>query len=122
MEVKVVLCNCKGLCPSFKETDMDTLLFDIESNLDATYAVLNAQLCRQGGNAVLRDVLRNANDETYVVVGACAPEAQVKLFKKLLRETGFDERRFIPVDIRNTNNEGLIARLKEAVQQVAQAE
>jgi heterodisulfide reductase subunit A-like polyferredoxin len=84
--------------------------------------VLNAQLCRQGGNAVLRDVLRNANDETYVVVGACAPEAQVKLFKKLLRETGFDERRFIPVDIRNTNNEGLIARLKEAVQQVAQAE
>jgi heterodisulfide reductase subunit A-like polyferredoxin len=122
MEVKVVLCNCKGLCPSFKETDMDTLLFDIESNLDATYAVLNAQLCGQGGNAVLRDVLRNANDETYVVVGACAPEAQVKLFKKLLRETGFDERRFIPVDIRNTNNEGVIARLKEAVQQVAQAE
>lgn len=115
MEVKVVLCNCKGLCPSFKETDMDTLLFEIESELDIKYSILNAQLCGQAGNAILRDVLASSDEDTIVVVGACAPEAQTKLFKKLLRETGFNEAHFVPVDIRNTNNRGVIERLREVV-------
>ncbi|GIV20824.1 MAG: hypothetical protein KatS3mg023_2575 [Armatimonadota bacterium] len=121
MQVKVALCNCKGLCPSFRETDMDTLLFEIESEIDAKYAVLHAQLCGQGGNEILRDVLRNSDEDTYVVVGACAPEAQQKLFKKLLRETGFEGKRFIPVDVRNTTNEGVIERLRPAMEQIVTA-
>lgn len=116
MEVKVVLCNCKGLCPSYAGVDMDTLLFEIESELDVKYTVLNAQLCGQAGNAVLRDVLMSSDGQTVVVVGACAPESQAKLFKRLLRETGFNEARFVMVDIRNTSNAGIIERLREAVQ------
>ena len=120
MKIKLLLCNCKGLCPSFKDTDMNTLPFEVESELDIEYSVLHPQLCGQGGNAVLVDVLRQAAAEpdTYVVVGACAPEAQVKLFKKVLRETGFDEKRLVPLDIRQTNNEGILARLKETVETV----
>lgn len=30
MEIKVVLCNCKGMCTSFKDADMNTLPFQIE--------------------------------------------------------------------------------------------
>jgi len=121
MKTKVLLCNCKGLCPSFKDTDMNTLPFEVESELDVQYAVLHPQLCGQGGNAVLVDVLREAAAEpdTYVVVGACAPEAQVKLFKKVLREAGFDQNRFVPLDIRKTNNEGIVDRLRETVESVA---
>lgn len=117
MKTKLLLCNCKGLCPSFQNTDMNTLPFEIESELDVEYAVLHPQLCGQGGNAALTDVLREAGAEpdTYVVVGACAPEAQVKLFKKVLRETGFDPNRFVPLDIRNTDNEGILVRVREAV-------
>jgi heterodisulfide reductase subunit A-like polyferredoxin len=117
MKVKVLLCNCKGLCPSFSNTDMNTLPFEIESELDVQYSVLHPQLCGQGGNAVLADIFRQAaaDPETYVVAGACAPEAQAKLFKKLLRETGFDEARFIPLDIRKANNAGIVERLREAV-------
>lgn len=120
MKIKMLLCNCKGLCPSFQNTDMNTLPFEVESELDIQYAVLHPQLCGQGGNAVLIDVLREAAAEpdTYVVVGACAPEAQVKLFKKVLRETGFDEKRFIPLDIRKSDNEGVLVRLKETVESV----
>ena len=120
MKTKLLLCNCKGLCPSFQNTDMNTLPFEVESELDIQYAVLHPQLCGQGGNAVLVDVLREAAAEpdTYVVVGACAPEAQVKLFKKVLRETGFNEKRFVPLDIRKTNNEGILVRLKETVEAV----
>lgn len=121
MEVKVLLCNCKGLCPSYKDVDMDTLLFEIESEVDTRYVMLNAQLCGQNGNEALRDVLKASGEDTYVVVGACAPEAQHKLFKKLLRETGFPESRFVPIDIRNTDNDGVIARLREAVELIARS-
>lgn len=120
MKIKILLCNCKGLCPSFKNTDMNTLPFEIESELDVEYSVLHPQLCGQGGNALLAEILREAAAEpdTYVVSGACAPEAQSKLFKKVFRNTGFDERRFIAVDIRKTDNERIVGLLKEAVEQL----
>jgi len=118
VKIKILLCNCKGLCPSFKNTDMNTLPFQIESELDVLYTIVHPQLCGQGGNEVVADIMReSASDpETYIVGGACAPEAQFKLFKKGMRKTGFDESRFVPLDIRGTDNDGILARLKEAVE------
>lgn len=121
MNVKVLLCNCKGLCPSFKNADMNTLPFALESELDIQYTVLHPQLCGQGGNAALTDILRQAasEPETIVVSAACAPQAQEKLFKKVLRETGFDEKRFVTLDIRGADNDGIVARVKEKVEALA---
>lgn len=118
MKIKILLCNCKGLCPSFKDSDMDTLPFVVESELDVQYTIVHPQLCGQGGNEVLADIMRqSASDpEAYIVGGACAPEAQFKLFKKVMRNTGFDEKRFVPLDIRGTTNDGILWRLKEAVE------
>ena len=93
MKIKVLLCNCKGLCPSFKNADMNTMPFQVESELDVQYTVLHPQLCGQGGNAVLSEVLSKADDDTYVFSGACAPEAQEKLFKKLLASDRLSRRR-----------------------------
>jgi heterodisulfide reductase subunit A-like polyferredoxin len=118
MKVKVLLCNCKGLCASFRDTDMNTLPFQVESELEVEYVALHPQLCGQGGKAVLVDALQGADDQTRVIVGACAPEAQEKLFKKVLRTTGFDEGRFHPVDIRGTDNDGILVRLRAAVETV----
>jgi len=118
MEIKILLCNCKGLCDSFKEADMNTLPFNVESDLDVQYTIAHPQLCGLGGNKALEDVLRQSamDPETYVVVGACAPNAQAKLFRKVLRDTGFDERRFVPLDIRGTTNDGIVERLRTAVE------
>jgi heterodisulfide reductase subunit A-like polyferredoxin len=118
MKIKVLLCNCKGLCQSFKDSDFNTLPFALESELDVQYAVLHPQLCGQGGNEVMADIFRESakDPDTYIVSGACAPEAQQKLFQKLMRKTGFDPQRFVAVDIRCTNNEGILARLKERVE------
>jgi heterodisulfide reductase subunit A-like polyferredoxin len=118
MKIKVLLCNCKGLCPSFKNSDMNTLPFQVESELDVQYTIVHPQFCGQGGNEALADVLRSADQDTYIVSGACAPEAQEKLFKKLLRVTGFPAERFITLDIRGTDNEGILARLKQTVEEV----
>lgn len=118
MNIKILLCNCKGLCQSFKDSDFNTLPFTLESELDVKYAVLHPQLCGQGGNEVLADIFRESakDPETYIVSGACAPEAQERLFQKLMRKTGFDPKRFVPVDIRSTNNEGILAVIKEKVE------
>jgi heterodisulfide reductase subunit A-like polyferredoxin len=118
MNIKILLCNCKGLCQSFKDSDFNTLPFVLESELDVKYAVLHPQLCGQGGNEVLADIFRESakDPDTYIVSGACAPEAQDKLFQKLMRKTGFDPKRFLAVDIRSTNNDGILARLKEKVE------
>lgn len=120
MNIKVLLCNCKGLCASFKDTNMNTLPFQVESDLDIQYAVVHPQLCGQGGNQVLTEVLRESADpQTCVVSGACAAEAQLKLFKKVLRNAAFDEKRFVPVDIRGTDNDGILSRLKRTVEALA---
>lgn len=118
MKIKVLLCNCKGLCDSFKQNDFNTLPFQVESDLDVQYSILHPQLCGQGGNGVLIDVLKNADSETHVLCGACAPAAQEKLFKKILRTTGFPAERFVPVDIRMTDNDGVMARLREKVEEI----
>ena len=42
MEIKVLLCNCKGLCDSFKDSDMNTLPFAVESDLDVKQDILRS--------------------------------------------------------------------------------
>jgi len=118
MKIKVVLCNCKGLCPSFRTSDFNTLPFQIESELEVRFAVVHPQLCGQGGNEALADILSQsaAEPDTFVLSAACDPDAQSKLFRKLLRKTGFPPERFVAVDIRNTDNEGIVTRIRETVE------
>ena len=78
MEIKVLLCNCKGLCDSFKDSDMNKLPFEVESDLDVKYTVLSPQLCGQGGNAILEEAMKAAKPDSYLLVGACAPKADRK--------------------------------------------
>ncbi len=117
MKIKTLICNCKGLSPFFRDSDMNRLPFEIESGLDVDYALVHPQLCGAGGNRVMEDVLRSAEDDpdTFVIVGACEVEAQKKLFQKLFRKTGFDEDHFVAVDIREATNEGILHRLREKI-------
>ena len=67
MKIRILLCNCKGLCDSFRNANMNTLPFEIESDLEVQYTVLHPQLCGQGGNEILTEILREsaADPETY---------------------------------------------------------
>jgi len=69
-----------------------------------------------GGNAILEEAMKTASPDSYLLVGACAPKVQEKLFKKLVRATGFKEKHFVPVDIRGTDNAGVLDRLRESVE------
>ena len=119
MKVKTLICNCKGLDP-FRLADMNTLPFEVESELDVSYAVVHPQLCAEGGNQILQDVLSSAENDpdTYVMVCACQEEIQKKLFMKALRHAEFDTDRFVPVDIRNTTNDGILDRIRERLTEI----
>jgi heterodisulfide reductase subunit A-like polyferredoxin len=120
MNVKTLICNCKGLDP-FRYADMNSLAFEIESEFDVSYAAIHPQLCAEGGNQILQDVLRSAenDDDTYVLVCACQEETQMKLFKKALRSTEFNAEHFVPLDIRNSTNDGIIDRIRERLSDLA---
>jgi len=120
MNVKTLICNCKGLDP-FRYADMNSLAFEIESEFDVSYAAIHPQLCAEGGNQILQDVLRSAenDDDTYVLVCACQEETQMKLFKKALRSTDFNPELFVPLDIRNSTNDGIIDRIRERLSDLA---
>jgi heterodisulfide reductase subunit A-like polyferredoxin len=94
---------------------MNILPFDIESDLDVDYAIVHPQLCGMGGNRVMEDALRSAEDdpETFVIVGACEPDTQLKIFQKLFCKTGFSQDHFLPVDIRGATNSEILERLGE---------
>ena len=120
MKVKTLICNCKGLDP-FRYADMNSLPFEIESELGVTYAAVHPQLCAEGGNQILQDVLRSAEDDpdTYVMVCACQEETQMKLFKKAMRNTDFDPEHFVPLDARNATNDGILDRIRERLNELA---
>ena len=63
-----------------------------------------------------------AYNDTYVLSGACAPEVQEKLFKKLLRLAGVPLDRFITVETRGMDNDGVLRRLKGKVEEVLRNE
>ncbi len=118
MKIKTLLCNCKGLNPSFQHTDLNTLPFDLESDLEVEYAAAHPQLCGHGGKALLEDILRAAESDpdTYVMVCGCSVDAQTKLFKKALRATGFPKDHFITLDIQNTTNDGILDRVRAKIE------
>ena len=120
MKVKTLVCNCKGLDP-FRYADMNSLAFEIESEFNVEYAAVHPQLCGEGGNQILQDVLRSAENDpdTYVMVCACQEETQMKLFKKAMRNAEFDPKQFVPMDARNTTNDGILDRIRERLKELA---
>jgi len=120
MKVKTLICNCKSLDP-FRFADTNLLPFEVESELDVSYAAVHPQLCSESGNQFLADVLRAAEDDpdTYVLTCACAEETQRKLFKKVLRNSDFDDKHFVPLDIRNATNDGILDRIGQRLNELA---
>lgn len=84
MKVKTVICNCKGINLAFKNADMNTLPFELESELDMSYAVVHPEICGPGGSNLLHEILGEAagDSDVYVVCCGCASELQSRLDRK----------------------------------------
>jgi hypothetical protein len=121
MNVKTLVCNCKGFDP-FRFADMNARPVEIDVEPAAAFDGVSAQVLAEGGNQILQDVLQSAEDDadTYVMVCACQEETQKKLFLKTLPNGEFDPESVTPSDFLNSAHDGFLSRIHERLNGIAE--
>jgi heterodisulfide reductase subunit A-like polyferredoxin len=119
MKVKILLCGCHNMKLKPEQIDMNTLPAELDGDIDVKYAIMHPQLCGPGGNEILRDLLRVADRDTYLVIGGCDPETQMVYFGDVIAQSGVPRHHILHVDIRGMDNEHASAAILKAVGEVA---
>lgn len=108
----LVMCVCTGKCPGFSKMDIWDFINRARVELPVEFGVIHPQLCEQDGDRFLGDFLEAKRP---LVIAACAPNMQFKMFRDAFAAKGMDVRRdMTPLDIRDMTTE-------EAVEKVAGA-
>ena len=77
------------------------------------YAFIHPQLCEEDGDRFLADFLKA---HRKVIIGACAPNMQKKMFKDAFKEAGLDIMKdAVMLDIRDMTNEKAYAVVEKAL-------
>ena len=98
-----IMCVCTGKCPGFQAMDIWDFINQVRVELPVEYAFIHPQLCEEDGDRFLEDYLK-ANRK--VIIGACAPNMQRKMFKQAFKDVGMDvEKDAVMLDIRDMTNE-----------------
>jgi len=101
----LIVCVCQGTCPSFSKINVFELVNKFRREKKVDFAAIHPQLCASDGDNFWRVLLSGKNGIDKLVVAGCAPDMQMKMFKWVFKETGFDESKFKPVEIRNMTTE-----------------
>jgi hypothetical protein len=120
MKVKTLICSGKGLDP-YRFADMNSLALEVASEFDISYAAVHPQLSTEGGNQVLQEVLRSAEDDsdTYVMVCAGADDARTKLFKQAVCDIEFDSKNCLSAEMREMIDDSILERIGERLKKQA---
>lgn len=109
-----IMCVCTGKCPGFKAMDIWDFINQVRIELPVEYAFIHPQLCEEDGDRFLADYLK-ANRK--VIIGACAPNMQKKMFKQAFKDACMDvEKDAVMLDIRDMTNEKAFEIVKNALQ------
>ena len=108
-----IMCVCTGKCPGFKAMDIWDFINQVRVELPVEYGIIHPQLCEEDGDRFLADYLQ-ANRK--VIIGACAPNMQKKMFKQAFKDAGRDvEKDAVMLDIRDMTNEKAFDIVKNAL-------
>ena len=108
-----IMCVCTGKCPGFKAMDIWDFINQVRVELPVEYGFIHPQLCEEDGDRFLADFLK-ANRK--VIIGACAPNMQRKMFKQAFKDAGMDiEKDAVMLDIRDMTNEKAFEVVKNAL-------
>lgn len=109
-----IMCVCTGKCPGFQAMDIWDFINQVRVELPVEYAVIHPQLCEEDGDRFWADFLKT---HRKLVIGACAPNMQRKMFKDAFREAGMDiEKDAVMLDIRDMTNEQAFEKLEKALE------
>ena len=98
-----IMCVCTGKCPGFQAMDIWDFINQVRVELQVEYAFIHPQLCEEDGDRFLADFLKS---HRKVIIGACAPNMQRKMFKDAFKEAGLNiEEDAVMLDIRDMTNE-----------------
>lgn len=111
-----LMCVCTGKCPGFKAMDIWDFINQVRVELPVEFAVIHPQLCEEDGDRFLADFLKA---HRKVVIGACAPNMQRKMFRQAFKDAGLDvEKDAVMLDIRDMTNEKAFAVVQNALQEL----
>ncbi len=102
------MCVCQGTCPSFQKMNLFEVVNHFRRNKKVDFVVIHPQLCATDGDNFWRVILSKHEGLDKVVVAGCDPVMQRKMFGWVFKELGFDESKFIGVEIRNMTTEDVI--------------
>lgn len=108
-----IMCVCTGKCPGFKAMDIWDFINQVRIELPVEYAFIHPQLCEEDGDRFLADYLKA---HRKVIIGACAPNMQKKMFKQAFSDAGLNiEQDAVMLDIRDMTNDKAFDIVKNAL-------
>lgn len=111
-----IMCVCTGKCPGFKAMDIWDFINQVRVELPVEYGFIHPQLCEEDGDRFLADYLKA---HRKVIIGACAPNMQKKMFKQAFKDAGLDlEKDAVMLDIRDMTNEKAFEVVQTALKQL----
>ncbi|ENK0838718.1 hypothetical protein AB2Z22_002071 [Clostridium botulinum] len=111
-----IMCVCTGKCPGFQAMDIWDFINQVRVELPVEYGFIHPQLCEEDGDRFLADFLKS---HRKVIIGACAPNMQRKMFKQAFKDAGLDvEKDAIMLDIRDMTNEKAFEVVKNSLKEL----
>ena len=111
-----IMCVCTGKCPGFKAMDIWDFINQVRIELPVEYGFIHPQLCEEDGDRFLADFLKA---HRKVIIGACAPNMQKKMFKQAFKDAELDiEKDAVMLDIRDMTNEKAFEIVKNALKEL----
>lgn len=108
-----IMCVCTGKCPGFKAMDIWDFINQVRVELPVEYAFIHPQLCEEDGDRFLADFLKA---HRKVIIGACAPNMQRKMFRQAFKDAGLGiEKDAVMLDIRDMTNDKAFDVVKKAL-------
>ena len=109
-----LMCVCTGKCPGFQALDIWDFINQVRVELPVEYAIIHPQMCEEDGDRFFADFLKTGRK---VVIGACAPNMQRKMFKDAFKDAGLDiEKDAVMLDIRDMTNEQAFEKVEKALE------
>src|SRR5665647_3110845 len=87
-----IMCVCTGKCLGFKAMDIWDFINQVRVELPVEYGIIHPQLCEKDGDRFLADFLKA---HRKVIIGACAPNMQKKMFKQAFKDAELDVKKIV---------------------------
>ena len=109
----LIMCVCTGKCPGFSRMDIWDFINQARVELPVEYGFIHPQLCEEDGDRFLADMLKS---QRRMVVAACAPNMQRKMFRDAFAGAGMDVATDLtPIDIRDMTTDEAIDKVAAAL-------